>query len=978
MIGQLLAKVIGTQNERELKRLYPRVAQISALEPRISPLTDEQLRDKTTEFRKRVADGETLDDLLVEAFAVVREAGRRVLNMRHFDVQLIGGMVLHSGKIAEMKTGEGKTLVATLPAYLNALAGKGVHVVTVNDYLARRDSEWMGRLYRFLGMSVGVIQHELTDAQRQVAYGADITYGTNNEFGFDYLRDNMKFDLASMVQRGHHFAIVDEVDSILIDEARTPLIISGPAEESTDLYYEVDRIIPRLKKGAVTQGNVKAEDREQLETTGDYIVDEKHKTVTLTETGMAKAEQLLGHRLVPGSGGMYDPTNMPLLHHIHQALRAHALFRLDVDYMIKDGGVVIVDEFTGRLMPGRRWSDGLHQAVEAKEKVKIERENQTLATITFQNYFRKYKTLCGMTGTAETEAPEFSKIYNLEVMVIPTNRPLKRIEEPDLVYRTEREKYEAIVNDILEKQASGRPSLVGTVSIEKSERLSALLRKRGIKHVVLNAKYHAQEAEIVAQAGRHSNVTIATNMAGRGTDILLGGNAEHMARQQTIAEELAERLPKGEEKFVDDEEFVYFFHVDSFFRVPRREWERIFAHFRQQTETEHDQVVNLGGLHILGTERHEARRIDNQLRGRAGRQGDPGSSRFYLSLEDDLMRIFGSDRIAGLMQRLGMEEGVPIEHGMVTRAIQRAQSQVEAQNFSVRKHLLEYDDVMNKQRESVYTLRREVLEGKVHLTEDELVDTRAYVLALAEDTLEDQVERFAGQQLDQEEWDVPALIQDVSRVFGLAPPELEALNLDQMSSEEIGDAVWRVLKASYDDKEKMVGADLLRRVERDIMLQIVDTQWKDHLYSLDHLKEGIGLRGYGQRDPLVEYKKESFGLFQDMKARIEEEMVRYIFHLRPVLNEEAPNVPRPVARRAAPITMNKPAADTVSPFGAARQPAPSPAASPGSGSPLRPARTGGDDVIKTVRRDEPKVGRNDPCPCGSGKKYKKCHGQQAA
>jgi preprotein translocase subunit SecA len=702
MIGQLLAKVIGTQNERELKRLYPRVAQISALEPRISPLTDEQLRDKTTEFRKRVADGETLDDLLVEAFAVVREAGRRVLNMRHFDVQLIGGMVLHSGKIAEMKTGEGKTLVATLPAYLNALAGKGVHVVTVNDYLARRDSEWMGRLYRFLGMSVGVIQHELTDAQRQVAYGADLTYGTNNEFGFDYLRDNMKFDLASMVQRGHHFAIVDEVDSILIDEARTPLIISGPAEESTDLYYEVDRIIPRLKKGAVTQGNVKAEDREQLETTGDYIVDEKHKTVTLTETGMAKAEQLLGHRLVPGSGGMYDPTNMPLLHHIHQALRAHALFRLDVDYMIKDGGVVIVDEFTGRLMPGRRWSDGLHQAVEAKEKVKIERENQTLATITFQNYFRKYKTLCGMTGTAETEAPEFSKIYNLEVMVIPTNRPLKRIEEPDLVYRTEREKYEAIVNDILEKQASGRPSLVGTVSIEKSERLSALLRKRGIKHVVLNAKYHAQEAEIVAQAGRHSNVTIATNMAGRGTDILLGGNAEHMARQQTIAEELAERLPKGEEKFVDDEEFVYFFHVDSFFRVPRREWERIFAHFRQQTETEHDQVVNLGGLHILGTERHEARRIDNQLRGRAGRQGDPGSSRFYLSLEDDLMRIFGSDRIAGLMQRLGMEEGVPIEHGMVTRAIQRAQSQVEAQNFSVRKHLLEYDDVMNKQRESVY------------------------------------------------------------------------------------------------------------------------------------------------------------------------------------------------------------------------------------------------------------------------------------
>src|SRR5436190_1167104 len=558
MLGQILTKVVGTQDEREIKRLRPLVAEISALEPPIQVLTDEQLRGKTEEFRKRVAGGEALNDLLPEAFAVVREAGKRVLKMRHFDVQLIGGMVLHSGKIAEMKTGEGKTLVATLPAYLNALEGKGVHVVTVNDYLARRDSEWMGRLYRFLGMSVGVIQHELTDQQRQVAYGSDITYGTNNEFGFDYLRDNMKFELESMVQRGHHYAIVDEVDSILIDEARTPLIISGPAEESTDLYYEVDRIIPRLKKGAVTQGNVKSEDREALETTGDYIVDEKHKTVTLTETGMAKAEQLLAHRLVPGSNGLYDPANMPLLHHVHQGLRAHTLYRLDVDYMIKDGGVVIVDEFTGRLMPGRRWSDGLHQAVEAKEKVKIERENQTLATITFQNYFRKYKKLSGMTGTAETEAPEFNKIYSLDVIAIPTNRPLRRIEEADLVYRTEREKYEAIVNDILEKEKSGRPTLVGTVSIEKSERLSTLLKKRGIRHVVLNAKYHAREAEIVAQAGRKGTVTIATNMAGRGTDILLGGNAEHMARQQALSEEVAERVPKGGEKLVDGEEFVYF------------------------------------------------------------------------------------------------------------------------------------------------------------------------------------------------------------------------------------------------------------------------------------------------------------------------------------------------------------------------------------------------------------------------------------
>ena len=972
MIGQLLAKVIGTQNERELKRLYPRVGEISAFEPATAVLSDEQLRAKTDEFRRRLADGTALDDLLPESFAVVREAGRRVLNMRHFDVQLIGGMVLNSGKIAEMKTGEGKTLAATLAAYLNALQGKGVHVVTVNDYLARRDSEWMGRLYCFLGMSVGVIQHDLTDSQRQVAYACDITYGTNNEFGFDYLRDNMKFDLSAMVQRAHHFAIVDEVDSILIDEARTPLIISGPAEESTDLYYDVDRIIPRLKAGAVVRGDTKAEDREALEATGDYIVDEKHKTVTLTESGMAKAEQLLGHRLV-GEGGLYDPANMPLLHHIHQALRAHTLYRLDVEYMIKDGGVVIVDEFTGRLMPGRRWSDGLHQAVEAKEKVKIERENQTLATITFQNYFRKYKKLSGMTGTAETEAPEFSKIYNLDVIIVPTNRPLTRVEESDLVYRTEREKFEAIVTDILEKEQSGRPTLVGTVSIEKSERLSSMLRKRGIKHVVLNAKYHAQEAEIVAQAGRRNNVTIATNMAGRGTDILLGGNPEFMARQQCLAEEVAERLQKGEEKFVDDEEFVYFFHIDGFFRVPRSDWERTFSHFRKQTDTEHEDVVKAGGLHILGTERHEARRIDNQLRGRAGRQGDPGSSRFYLSLEDDLMRIFGSDRIAGLMQKLGMEEGVPIEHGMVTRAIERAQRQVEAQNFSVRKHLLEYDDVMNKQRESVYTLRREILEGQVHLTEEELVDTRGYLMATAEEILEDRVERFAGREAEIEDWDIDALKRDVVQLFGLEQATVDAAVGNDKSTDEITDAVWTVLKADYAEKEALVSGEILRRIERDIMLQIVDGQWKDHLYSLDHLKEGIGLRGYGQRDPLVEYKKESFGLFQDMKARMEEEVVRYLFHLRPVMGEDAPMVPRPQARRAVPLTTNHPAAEVPAFAGAARS---SSAAGSGRQAP-HPERTGGDDVIKTVRHEGPKVGRNDPCPCGSGKKYKKCHGTAA-
>src|SRR5437773_6281019 len=680
MLDTLFAKVVGTQNDRELKRLRPIVAEVNAFEPAITALSDDRLRGKTAELRQRFANGETLDDLLPEAFAVVREAGRRVLNMRHFDVQLIGGAVLHKGKIAEMKTGEGKTLVATLPAYLNALEGKGVHVVTVNDYLARRDSEWMGRIYRFLGMTVGVIQHELNDAERQVAYAADITYGTNNEFGFDYLRDNMKFELAHYVQRGHHFAIVDEVDSILIDEARTPLIISGPAEESTDLYYEVDRIIPRLKAGAVVRGDTKAEDREALETTGDYIKDEKHKTVTLTESGTQKAETLLAHRL--NGGHIYDLENAHIKHHVDQGLRAHVLFHRDVDYMVKDGEVVIVDEFTGRLMPGRRWSDGLHQAVEAKEKVKIERENQTLATVTFQNYFRKYKKLSGMTGTADTEAEEFNKIYKLDVVVIPPNRPLRRVENPDLVYRTEAEKWDAIVSEIVEEHAKGRPILVGTVSIEKSEKLSTLLDRRGLKrgtttgggadkHVVLNAKYHAQEAEFVAQAGRKGAVTIATNMAGRGTDILLGGNPEFMTRQQSLAEEIADKLPKGQEKFVDDEEFVYFFHLDSFYRVPRQDYQHIFEHFKRLCDAEHDDVVSLDGLHIVATERHEARRIDNQLRGRARRQGDPGASRFYHSLEDDLMRILGSDRISGLMQKLGMEEGVPIEHGMVTRAIER-------------------------------------------------------------------------------------------------------------------------------------------------------------------------------------------------------------------------------------------------------------------------------------------------------------------
>ena len=1004
ILNTILSKIVGTQNERELKRMRPVVAEVSARESGVQSLTDDQLRAKTLEFRERIAQGASLDDLLVDAFAVVREAGKRVLNMRHFDVQLIGGMVLHKGKIAEMKTGEGKTLVATLPAYLNALGGKGVHVVTVNDYLARRDSEWMGRIYRFLGMSVGVIQHDMTDAERKAAYGCDITYGTNNEFGFDYLRDNMKFELSQYVQRGHNFAIVDEVDSILIDEARTPLIISGPADESTDLYYEVDRIIPKLKPGAVTQGNVKPEEREELEKTGDFLVDEKHKTVTLTESGMARAESMLTGRLSPG--GLYDPANMPLLHHVQQALRAHSLFKLDVDYVIKDGQIVIVDEFTGRLMPGRRWSDGLHQAVEAKEKVKIERENQTLATITLQNYFRKYNTLSGMTGTADTEAEEFAKIYKLDVVVVPTNRTLVRIEEPDLVYRTEREKWEAIILDIIEQQKTGRPVLVGTVSVEKSEKLSSLLKRRGVKHVVLNAKYHAMEAEIVAQAGRLGAVTIATNMAGRGTDILLGGNAEFMTRQQCLAEQIAERLPKGQERFVDDEDFAYYFHIDTFYRVPRKEYRRIFEILKQQCDEEHEKVVALGGLHIIGTERHEARRIDNQLRGRAGRQGDPGSSRFYLSLEDDLMRIFGSDRISGLMERLGMEDGVPIEHNMVTKAIARAQKQVEAQNFGIRKHLLEYDDVMNKQRENIYTLRRQLLEGRIDLGEGDEVGPHDYLMTTAEDVVDALMDTHCDPKGHHEDWDVVALKQAVEETFGLPVEELDDVDPSALDREEMRDALWAKVKQRYTQKVEQVGSEILKLpddirvniigaeklpevtaapepeqdtlagraviepIERNIMLQVVDTQWKDHLYSLDHLKDGIGLRGYGQRDPLVEYKKESFALFQAMRERVDDEMLRYLWRLRPVVSDGSqPVAARTPQRRATPVTTNRGPGSAPASAVAARAAAAAMADSP------KPARVGGDDAeLKTIRRDEPKVGRNDPCPCGSGKKYKKCHG----
>jgi len=964
MFDSLLAKVFGTKNERDLKRLTPLIAQINEREAGLTPLSDQDLRSNTVTFRNRLEQGEPLDDLLPDAFAVVREAGRRTLQMRHFDVQLIGGLMLHRGTIAEMKTGEGKTLVATLPAYLNALTGKGVHVITVNDYLARRDSEWMGRIYRFLGLSVGVVQHDKKDLQRKEAYAADITYGTNNEFGFDYLRDNMKFNLSHHVQRGHHFAIVDEVDSILIDEARTPLIISGPAEESNQLYEEVNRIVPKLKAGAVTQGNVKGEDRDALETTGDYITDEKHKTVSLTESGMAKAETVLAHRLSPG--GLYEPINMPLLHHVNQALRAHTLFQRDVDYMIKDGQVVIVDEFTGRLMPGRRWSDGLHQAVEAKEKVKVERENQTLATVTFQNYFRKYEKLSGMTGTADTEAPEFAKIYDLDVAVIPTNRTLRRLEEPDTIYRTELEKFDAIVSNIAEQKEAGRPVLVGTVSIEKSERLSSLLKRNGVKHVVLNAKYHAKEAEIVAQAGRKGTVTIATNMAGRGTDILLGGNPEFMARQQCLADETAERLSKDEGSLSDDEDFIHFHHLDNFYRVAKVTWNEQFNKFAELTAVEHDEVVAAGGLHIIATERHEARRIDNQLRGRAGRQGDPGSSRFYLSLEDDLMRIFGSDRISGLMQRLGMEEGVPIEHKMVTRAIERAQRQVEAQNFSVRKHLLEYDDVMNKQRESVYGLRRELLESQIQLTETEKVDTRQYLMTLGEEALDEALESTCGPQVDPEDWDIDELTKFTSELFGLTSSELETLDLQDLNVEGIHETLWQQVCAKYEEKEKNLEPSLLRQLERDVMLQIVDAQWKDHLYGLDHLKDGIGLRGYGQRDPLVEYKRESFALFQAMKARIDEEIIKYLWRIRPVMKTVESGLAKQAPEDStASLTFNNQGQPTPS-FANKTAPITNP------NSP----RTGGDDAkIRTIRRDAPKVGRNDPCPCGSGKKYKKCHGR---
>ena len=958
IVDEILAKIFGTKTEREIKSMLPTVAAINDLEPGIRQLSDIDLAAKTIEFKERIAQGASIDDLLIEAFAVVREAGRRFLNMRHFDVQLIGGMVLHHGKIAEMKTGEGKTLVATLPCYLNALGGKGVHVVTVNDYLAKRDSEWMGRIYKALGMKVGVIVHDLDDQERKDAYGSDITYGTNNEFGFDYLRDNMKFRIDDCVQRPFNYAIVDEVDSILIDEARTPLIISGPSEESTDKYYKINRIIPKLIRGEVIEGREPGEKY----TTGDYTIDEKHKSAALTEEGVLKVEKLLG------LGNLYDATNIEYNHHVQQALRAHVIYQRDRDYLVKDGDegpeVIIVDEFTGRIMPGRRWSDGLHQAVEAKENVKIQRENQTLATITFQNYFRMYKKLAGMTGTAETEAAEFQKIYNLDVTVVPTNRPLIRKENQDMVYRTEVEKFRNAAKEIMELNQRGQPVLVGTISVEKSERLSAILKRMGVKHEVLNAKNHEREASIVAQAGRKNAVTVSTNMAGRGTDILLGGNPEFMTKDACLKDKVAERLSADEAQYVADEHFYFFTHQDQFYRVRRDKWDEIYANAKAHTDKEHDEVTALGGLHIVATERHESRRIDNQLRGRSGRQGDPGSSRFFLSLQDDLLRIFGGERMQNLMLRLGMEEDVPIESRMITKRILKAQEAVEMQNFEARKHLLEYDDVMNKQRQAVYGMRRQLLEG---------IDQKERVMDMVRGIVDQFVDRHCPNEKHPDTWDIASLRTDVLSQFGY---KVETAEVADLSREEMSDLIYERLQRKYAEKEELVGADVMRQTECIVMLQVIDNQWKDHLLSMDELKQGIGNRAYGQKDPLVEYKKESFELFTAMMDRIEDESVRYLFFLQvstgsgPVLpfpgeeDEEEEEAPRPdpseQQRQAAKSSME----DFTRNIQRKKEK---------EMAELQFVGGDGSTGPKQVVAGQ-KVGRNDPCPCGSGKKYKKCHG----
>jgi len=1015
LFNSVVAKVFGTSNERAIKRIQPTVAQINALEPTIQALSDEALRNKTAEFRQRIAEAlapiadtpENADErrevekgalnaILPEAFAVVREAGKRAVQMRHFDVQLIGGIVLHSGKIAEMKTGEGKTLVATLPCYLNALAGRGVHVVTVNDYLAKRDAEWMGKIYGFLGLTVGVIVHDLSDEQRREAYASDITYGTNNEFGFDYLRDNMKFDLKDQVQRGHYYCIVDEVDSILIDEARTPLIISGPTDQTTDKYARVNIIIPKLELGELI---------ETVETktwSGDYVMDEKTRSITVTDEGWEKIEGLLG------IGNIADPENWDLKHHVEVAIKAHSLYKRDVEYVVKDGEVIIVDEFTGRLMPGRRWSDGLHQAVEAKEGVAIRKEDQTLATITFQNYFRLYKKLSGMTGTAETEAAEFDSIYKLDIVVTPTNRKMLRLENPDVVYRTAQEKYFAVADEIARLHAEKQPVLVGTTSIEKSELLSEILKRKGVRHVVLNAKFHEKEAEIVAQAGRLGMVTIATNMAGRGTDILLGGNAEFMARQDLVRKQQARAVSAAEGAInpVAGPGMVRFYYSGQEFEATQANWDAATAAHEGAAKSEHDNVIEAGGLHILGTERHESRRVDNQLRGRAGRQGDPGSSRFFLSLEDDLMRIFAREWVSTLLQRLGMEEGVPIESGMISRRIEAAQKAVETQNFESRKHVLEYDDVMNKQREAVYGLRRQLMEG---VDQKQLI-TDDYTSTILSNILDEN----APEKVHADEWKLEPLFNQIYDVFGSRlETEVDATALNR---HELGEAIFQNLRARYDIKESILGAEAMRYHERIVMLSVLDGLWKDHLLAMDHLKEGIGLRGYAQQDPLVAYKKESFEMFEGMMFRFQEDTARHLFRMQiigpdgtPIESAEQLAQAQAHAQALAQAQQEQqlasanaqnalppggPSQHTNAPGARQNVPAAPPNRAPSTTidalerefqkkkqRELEQARSVSSASAETngsgPRHAGEKVGRNDECPCGSGKKYKKCHGATA-
>ncbi len=1009
---KFLTKIFGTANERAVKKLLPFVTRIGALEEGIKALSDDQLRAKTAEFQARVAaarngitdteaikaaEQAALNEVLPEAFAVVREAGWRAVKMRHFDVQLIGGMVLHSGRIAEMKTGEGKTLVATLACYLNALAGKGVHVVTVNDYLAKRDAEWMGKIYEFLGLSVGVIVHDLSDEERRAAYAADITYGTNNEFGFDYLRDNMKFDIKDCVQRGHFYAIVDEVDSILIDEARTPLIISGPTDQTTDKYARARQIIPQLKLGE----EVEWSDRRRLQElgielaegekylSGDYVVDEKHRTIGVTDDGWITIEKLLG------IDNIADAENWDLKHYVETGIKAHALYKRDVDYVVKDGEVIIVDTFTGRLMPGRRWSDGLHQSIEAKEGVSIRKEDQTLATITFQNYFRLYQKLSGMTGTAETEAAEFEKIYKLEIVVIPTNKPMLRIENADMVYRTEKEKYKAVADNISELHEAGQPVLVGTTSIEKSERLSAILQRKGVRHVVLNAKFHEREAEIVAQAGRLGMVTIATNMAGRGTDILLGGNADFTTRQQLVKQGYARAISVAEGAInpMAPAGFLRFYYQGQEFEVAESDWAEVNVAHAAAAEAEKTKVLDAGGLFILGTERHESRRIDNQLRGRAGRQGDPGASRFYLSLEDDLMRIFAKQWVSVLLERLGMEEGMPIESRMISKRIEGAQKAVEAQNFESRKHLLEYDDVMNKQREAVYGLRHQLLEG---------VEQRELILDdYVGGILSNALDEFCPENAHPDQWNIKGFEEKLTGQFGLSL-SAAGINVQELNRHELGDAIYTRLKEEYEAKEKILGPETMRYHERMVMLSVIDGLWKDHLLAMDYLKEGIGLRGYAQQDPLVAYKRESFDMFEAMMLRFQEDTVRFLFRMQ-IIGEDG----QPVQAAPRPSGVVPPAP----PVASAAQPpiiegepafAPLHAPPPPVQIPTRAASTTIDALEKEFarkkereikaaqmaggsaasqpnqRRTGEKVGRNDPCPCGSGKKYKKCHGANEA